>query len=652
MDGLVTTLRAHFGFDAFRPGQRTLIEALLSGRSVVGVMPTGAGKSLCYQLPAVHRAGVTLVISPLISLMKDQVDSLMARGIPAAFLNSSLGPGAQREVLRQAEAGVWKLLYVAPERFRFEGAMAALRRLPISMLVVDEAHCVSQWGHDFRPDYLEIARVIDGFGSPPVAALTATATPEVRADIVRLLGLTDPKVLVTGFLRENLHLSVIPVRRMREKDKAITHLLAEQEGSFIVYCATRRHTEEVAARLGATGVDASVYHAGLSDETRHQVQEDFLGDRLRVIVATNAFGMGIDKADVRTVVHYDVPGSLEAYYQEAGRAGRDGEMARCVLLFTYADTRIHEFFIEKGFEEQEPNRAAAWAGAARKKLRSMVRYAYDEDCRHEAILRYFGDRSVGSLGGCGACDHCEEPLRIPGLAPSTKGPASRATRRSKERPVEEEPPLRSLSEDEEVVVQKALSAVARAAGRLSVTGLARILVGSRRAEVVVDALVETRSYGLLAEYGHNTVTGLLGSLRRAGCTEGRRPALTDLGVEVMWRRRKVSLDLPPLGKRKKTQGGATAAPRHLDGAERLLYERLREARLEAARDRAVPAFHVASNRLLQSLAAERPGDDEDAWLQIKGIGPRTVTPLRDLFGSILEGFDEDGNSAGEEASAP
>ncbi|MEC9072860.1 MAG: ATP-dependent DNA helicase RecQ, partial [Myxococcota bacterium] len=323
MNRLDTALKEHFGFDEFRPGQRPVTEAVVEGRAVIAVMPTGAGKSLCYQLPAMLLDGLTLVVSPLISLMKDQVDQLRARGIAAAYVNSTQGPEERREVLRRAEAGELSLLYVAPERFRFESAMAAIARLPVSLFVVDEAHCISEWGHDFRPDYLRLGDVVKDLGVSRVAAFTATATATVRRDIQRLLGLEEPLVVVSGFLRDNLHLSVVPIRQMVQKEAALLEVIRSVTGSVVIYCATRRHCEELALRLKTLRVEAGLYHGGLSDEERNQVQDAFATDQLQVMVATNAFGMGIDKRDVRAVIHYDVPGSVEAYYQEVGRAGRD-----------------------------------------------------------------------------------------------------------------------------------------------------------------------------------------------------------------------------------------------------------------------------------------------------------------------------------------
>jgi ATP-dependent DNA helicase RecQ len=345
-------LRERFGLEAFREGQLEIIEAALSERSAVVVMPTGAGKSICYQLPAMLLPGLTLVISPLIALMKDQVDALVARGVPATYVNSTLGAAEQQARLAGVKQGKTKLLFVAPERFRSEVFERAMAGVKVSLLAVDEAHCISQWGHDFRPDYLQLGRVRKRLGQPTTLALTATATARVRRDIVACLELKSPLVLVSGFERPNLRLEVQRVTGHKNKMDRLARLFAEAPGAAIVYCSTRKAVERVAGDLaGRTSGGVGYYHAGLSDATRERVQDDFMSGRLRILVATNAFGMGIDKPDIRSVVHYQLTPSLESYYQEAGRAGRDGKRARCVLLYNYADRRTPEFFIDTNYPE-------------------------------------------------------------------------------------------------------------------------------------------------------------------------------------------------------------------------------------------------------------------------------------------------------------
>jgi ATP-dependent DNA helicase RecQ len=347
----VTSLREHFGFDNFREGQREVIESILAGKDCVVVMPTGSGKSLCYQLPAMIRDGATLVVSPLIALMKDQVDTLRARGLPATFINSSISEPEQRARIDSLRRREQKLVYVAPERFRSSRFNAALQSIPISLFAVDEAHCISTWGHDFRPDYLRLRRVINSLGSVQTLALTATATPYVRSDIIQQLGLERPQTFISGFDRPNLRIEVVHVEKEKEKILRIKRIAQKHEGSGIIYASTRKAVEQVGRELKAVGLRVTTYHAGMSDAVRVKAQEEFMSGRTQMIVATNAFGMGIDKRDIRFVVHYQIPGSIEAYYQEIGRAGRDGLPSTCVLLFNYADKNTHDFFIEGSYPE-------------------------------------------------------------------------------------------------------------------------------------------------------------------------------------------------------------------------------------------------------------------------------------------------------------
>lgn len=338
-------LEKHFGFSEFKSGQAEVVSSLLAGQDTLAVMPTGGGKSLCYQLPAMVMEGITLVVSPLIALMKDQVDALLRKGIPATMINSTLSPGEQGERLRDISAGNYKLVYVAPERFRSGAFIDALRGLPIALFAVDEAHCLSQWGHDFRPDYMRLSEAVEKLGHPQTAAFTATATPDVRADILKVLKLRDPMVSISGFKRPNLSLKVTHCEGHRQKYDRL-HDLVKNQKTGIIYCSTRKRVEEVSASLSAEGVKLVAYHGGMDVKDREWAQNVFIDRTYDVAVATNAFGMGIDRADVRFVAHFDIPGSVEAYYQEAGRAGRDGEPAECDLLFNFADTRTQEFFIE------------------------------------------------------------------------------------------------------------------------------------------------------------------------------------------------------------------------------------------------------------------------------------------------------------------
>lgn len=345
MDGVLETLERYFGFTSLRPGQDEVVEAVMQGRDALAIMPTGGGKSLCYQLPALCRGGVTIVVSPLIALMKDQVDALVARGIPAAAINSSLGADEYRQVMADFRAGTLRLVYVAPERFGQEGFMNTLSRMPVSLLAIDEAHCLSQWGHDFRPDYLRLGRVREALGCPQTIALTATATQFVREDILRTLQLREPAVIVSGFGRENLDFAITHCDSHRAKYDRIRRIMQKWK-TGIVYCSTRKNVMRVYDEIRDAGLRVVAYHAGMTDEEREFSQNDFISGRADVVVATNAFGMGIDRADVRFVVHFEIPGSVEAYYQEAGRAGRDGEPAVCELLFNHVDLKTQEFFFE------------------------------------------------------------------------------------------------------------------------------------------------------------------------------------------------------------------------------------------------------------------------------------------------------------------
>ncbi|HEY8411759.1 MAG TPA: ATP-dependent DNA helicase RecQ, partial [Pyrinomonadaceae bacterium] len=337
----ITSLREHFGFDNFREGQREVIESILAGKDAVVVMPTGSGKSLCYQLPAMILEGATLVVSPLIALMKDQVDALRARGLPATFINSSIPEVEQHARIESLRRREQKLVYIAPERFRSSRFNAALQSVPISLFAVDEAHCISTWGHDFRPDYLRLRHVIRSLGNVRTLALTATATPYVRSDIIQQLGLQQPQTFVSGFDRPNLRIEVMHTEKVKEKIVRIKRLAESHEGSGIVYASTRKAVEEVGRELKRAGLRVTTYHAGMTDAVRDRAQEEFMNGRTQIIVATNAFGMGIDKRDIRFVAHYQMPGSIEAYYQEIGRAGRDGLTSTCVLLFNYADKNTH-----------------------------------------------------------------------------------------------------------------------------------------------------------------------------------------------------------------------------------------------------------------------------------------------------------------------
>ena len=427
-DAVVSAMQTHFGHQDFRPGQQPIIDAVLGGHDVLAVMPTGSGKSLGYQLPAVMLSGTTLVVSPLISLMKDQVDELNRRGIASGAIHSMLDSATRRNVVYAARRGELRLLYVAPERFASPGFLELIAQLPIARFVVDEAHCVSQWGHDFRPDYRRLraaaARCRAGReqgARPPMAAFTATATPEVRDDIVQLLGLDRPRILVAGFDRPNIFLRIEPTTGEEEKNDILPSLVRGRRA--LVYAATRKTTESAADVLKAAGVEAEAYHAGMKDDQRTRVQDAFAAGTLRIVCATNAFGMGIDRPDVEVVVHYAIPGSVEAYYQEIGRAGRDGRPATATLLWDYGDVATRTFLIDSPRRgkagrgaELDPQEAARRKALEHRKLERMVDYAGTRTCLRATILRYFGDAAAQDR--CSSCGNCAPapPIARPRVA--------------------------------------------------------------------------------------------------------------------------------------------------------------------------------------------------------------------------------------------
>ncbi|HEX8342389.1 MAG TPA: ATP-dependent DNA helicase RecQ, partial [Tepidisphaeraceae bacterium] len=489
-------LHERFGLTDFRRMQREVIEAVLANRDVMCVMPTGAGKSLCYQLPAVVGGGLTLVVSPLISLMEDQVAQLRERGIHSAYLNSSQSSADQREVMQWARDGELRLLYVAPERFFSGGFFDEIERLGIARMAVDEAHCISQWGHDFRPEYSRLGDVRRRLGNPPCVALTATATDDVREDIIHILGLQTPDVVVTGFDRPNLKYEARCLDRASDKEVLIKQLLADEPGSAIIYCSTRKTvdwlSEELADELRPRLVVG--YHAGMDSADRTQQQERFMRTPGAVAVATNAFGMGINKPDVRLVVHHDVPGTLEAYYQEAGRAGRDGDVSRCVLIYHFADRLTQEYFIDKlgrGDVTADPARIAEIKSHATAKLDLVTRYARFARCRRQQILDYFGDEQ--SISDCN-CDVCRGDLQQGDVTPETT-----------------------------LAVRQILSAIARLNGRFGIGILADTLAGVPGERMSKWRLDQLSVFGLLKLHGAKAVMRMIHRVIESGLARQRDP---------------------------------------------------------------------------------------------------------------------------------
>ena len=586
-------LKRYFGYDAFRPGQGEVVRALLAGRDALCVMPTGAGKSLCYQVPALLLKGVTLVVSPLISLMKDQVAALNQAGVRAAYLNSSLTPRQFALALENARQGLYRVIYVAPERLETPAFQDLCREIAVPLVAVDEAHCVSQWGQDFRPSYLRIRDFVESLPARPVlGAFTATATPEVRDDIRDLLGLQDPFCVATGFDRPNLRFAVENVPQ-REKMNALLRLLREQKGrSGIVYCLARRTVEEVCEALRARGIAATRYHAGLSDAERRQNQDDFLYDRAEVMVATNAFGMGIDKSNVAFVIHYNMPKNLESYYQEAGRAGRDGSNAVCTLLYSGQDVRLNAFLIEK--EEENPllteEQARAVREGMREGLRRMARYCTTGDCLRGYILRYFGEKAGECCGNCSNCD--EENQRT-----VDAGEDARA----------------------------AIRCVQELGERYGRTLVQEVLRGSGAARVQALGLQHCASFGALRGRALPAVRALLDALldREALESSGGEYPVLRLGP-----RAQEILDGAPVRLRVRDEAPQEDAPRRRRDAQRApggeavdeaLLAELKALRNRLAAEAHVPAYVVFSDATLRDMCAKRPATPEE-FLEVSGVG--------------------------------
>jgi ATP-dependent DNA helicase RecQ len=625
---LLQQLRHRFGFDSFRHGQREVMEAVLLGRDVLAVMPTGQGKSLCFQLPATLTPGLTIVVSPLIALMKDQVDALRARGIAASAFHSGLSQPERDRIIQDMHLGKLRLLYLAPERMQHEWFMRNLRRAGPSLLVVDEAHCISHWGHDFRPDYLRLGELRRQLDSPPCLALTATATARVQQDIRDKLEFRQALTVITGFRRPNLQFSIRLCSAKSDKMHLVESLVqSTPTGRAIIYCATRRHVEEVAQALKKSHPNVSYYHAGLDDELRAVIQDRFTKDQVRILVATNAFGMGIDKPDVRLVVHYDVTGSLEAYYQEAGRAGRDGLPSRCVLLFQQSDVATQEFFIQKSGEglSQAGADIRQRQEASRELLRGMVAYAYSKQCRQLTFLNYFGDVEETTLGPCGQCDVCTAP------------------------PVVAEPDQDLLQS-----VRTILATVAQFQGRFGASRIADILYGSTGKAIIDLHLHTTKSYGRLRAVGRSGVSRLIRRLAASGhllfdgleypvvilSTKGA--AVLNSGQPLVWEQ-----DHLPVVSTRKERGSTqvtnkaevhTPSVLHAGHPDRELFERLRILRANLAAEEGVASFLVFHDKTLRHIASARPGSIGELE-SVPGIGPAKL----ERYGKqVLQVVNEDG----------
>lgn len=605
-------LKKYFGYDSFREGQEKLIDGLLTGQDVFGIMPTGAGKSLCYQIPALMFPGITLVISPLISLMKDQVAALNQAGVYAAYLNSSLTQGQYFKALDFARKGKYKIIYVAPERLLTESFLDFAIHADISFISVDEVHCVSQWGQDFRPSYLKIVEFIDRLPRRPVVgAFTATATQPVREDVTRILQLRNPRIVTTGFDRSNLYFEV---RTAKDKMEQVLRLLQEHEGeSGIIYCITRKLVEEVYENLKARGIAVTKYHAGLSDEERRTNQDDFIYDRCSLMVATNAFGMGIDKPDVRFVIHYNMPKNMESYYQEAGRAGRDGEPSSCILLYSGQDVRTNQFFIENNRENEELSETELEEVIAkdRDRLKKMTYYCYTKDCLREYMLGYFGELAKGYCGNCSNC----------------------------------------LQNYEEVDVSRyariILCCIEECRERYGMTTILETLRGSRSEKVLRYRLNENSYYGTVTDASMERLKQIVKQLLAKGYLnqtddEYGLLKLTENSYDITVKGEQVMLKLPKEQEKVTVERRVQLKPqtgirRRAASSNPELYEILRNLRNETARNMHVPAYVVFADKTLQEMSTYLPVTREE-MLEISGVAQAKYEKYGELFIGVIREY--------------
>lgn len=613
-------LRERFGLAAFRPWQREAIDAVVGepGRALV-VAPTGGGKSLTFQLPAAMLPGMALVISPLVALMEDQTRALNQRGIEATWLSSTVEPEERRARVGAMLRGRYKLVYLAPERLQHDGFVDLLARMPLSLLAVDEAHCISMWGHDFRPDYLRIGALVERLRPPRLVACTATATPEVRREILERLGVeaSTVRVVLRGFARPNLHLAARSVDGPSESRELVFKALRDALGSpyspkggGIVYAATRKNTEKLAESLRAVGWNARAYHAGLDADARSEVSARFADRSVDVVVATNAFGMGIDRSDIRVVVHHQPPASIEAYYQEVGRAGRDGDEAHGLLLCSGMDIALRRRLCQLGAdgEEAAPEKAAkAW-----RSFRDLLRYLDAGTCRHDFVLRYFGDEQE-TLGGCGHCDVCAALDEV-----------------------DEDP-----GEDAGTAVRMGLSAVARANGRAGLQAVAEMLRGHDSLRTRRFGFTALSTFGLMRDRSQDWTVSLLRRLIAAGWvdltpTEHPVPVLTRAGWDVMKAPGPVRFRLPPTERRKRAGGASASATSDIGPVDPALFERLRAWRSEVARQRGWPAYVIAFDRSLQEIAARRPTRLDELG-RITGFGPARIEAWGEAVLEVVRG---------------
>lgn len=597
-------LKAVFGYDSFRQGQELVINAVLDGRDILAVMPTGAGKSLCYQVPAMLLSGITLVISPLISLMQDQVKALNEAGVDAAFINSSLSEKEMHDAFKNASKGQYKIIYVAPERLMSEGFVRLAKGVEISMITVDEAHCISQWGQDFRPSYMDIAEFVNVLDKRPIiSAFTATATQNVREDIICSLGISNPYFLVTGFDRENLFFQV---DKPQSKDRFILDYLDRHKGeSGIIYCATRKNVDRLYTLLKKWNISVAKYHAGMSIEERKQMQDDFVFDYTSIVIATNAFGMGIDKSNVRFVIHYNMPSSMENYYQEAGRAGRDGLNSECILLFSPQDIIINRFLLEhKDFSDIDPTDAMTIRERDIKRLQIMEGYCYTTECLRNYILKYFGENPKKPCDDCGNCLRQFETLDMTDEA------------------------------------KKIINCIYESRGRYGKNIIMDTVLGAKTARLEEIGASEYKSYGVLESSNKNLLRRLIEELLLEGYIQTGEYQVLKLG-DISKLKLKDTKVLVKITDEDKATNRKLKPKKNIKGTDSLtssgfkLFDKLKELRLEIAREEKMPPYIVFNDKTLIDMCAKMPTTKSD-MLNVSGVGENKYSKYGERFIDVIK----------------
>ena len=599
-------LKILFGYDSFRAGQKSVIDSILAGRDAFAVMPTGAGKSVCYQIPAVLLPGITLVVSPLISLMQDQVKALNEAGVSAAFINSSLSEKDYNETIRRARQGIYKIIYIAPERLVTEGFLALAKSVPVSMVTVDEAHCISQWGQDFRPSYMKIVEFVKTLEKRPIiSAFTATATETVREDIICTLGLQNPFTLVNGFDRENLFFQV---DKPKNKEQYILKYISEHSGdSGIIYCATRKNVDNIYELLKGKGVSVGKYHAGMSAEERKKMQDDFVFDYTSIVVATNAFGMGIDKSNVRFVIHYNMPQSMENYYQEAGRAGRDGLDAKCILLFSPQDIVINRFLLDhKEMQDLDPADRETVRERDVRRLQVMERYCYTTECLRNYILKYFGENPEKPCQDCGNCLREFETLDMTEAA------------------------------------KKVINCVYEAKGRYGKQIIIDTVAGAKTARLEEIGAIHYKSYGVLAGTNKNLLRRLIEQLVLEGYLRVGDYQVLKIGDISGLKNPEASVSIKITDEDKQPEKAAKTKKKAksvetLTSSGYKLFERLKKLRLEIAREESMPPYIIFSDKTLIDMAAKMPASKPE-MLDVSGVGENKFAKYGERFLEVIEEY--------------